>query len=83
MTVFYPEPVDDPKPKAPRYTFSKVKGKDDTLYGRVHGSMDGQRNLCQVNEMWEFKSNWWVINNDFDGTMTCLKCIKEWEKFPW
>ena len=74
---------DDPKPEAPRYTFSQCKGKDDTLFGAVHGSMDGQRNLCQEKELWELKGNWWCIDNDFDGKMTCKKCIKEWEKYPW
>ena len=52
------------------YTVCRCR-KDDTLYGHKHGSKDGQTTLCgQV-----LDENWMIINNTFDGEITCKKCL--------
>ena len=52
------------------YTVQKIK-KDDTLYGEIHGSEDGQETLC----IKELDNNWYILNNTFDGDITCKICI--------
>ena len=53
------------------YTVCRCR-KDDTLYGHIHGSKDGETTLCNQ----KLDENWMIINNTFDGKITCKKCLK-------
>lgn len=55
----------------PLYTVSKARLDDGTLYGPVHGSVDGVLTQCgqDINE------KWMILTNGFQGVMTCKKCI--------
>lgn len=52
------------------YTVSKCH-KDDSLYGPLHGSSDVEFTTCGQN----IDENWYIVNNTFDGKITCKKCI--------
>jgi len=54
------------------YTVRRCK-KDDTLYGPIHGSPDGDVTLCGQ----ETDHNWWILTNDFSGKITCKKCLEK------
>jgi len=53
------------------YTVSLCK-HDDSLYGKTHGSKDGEMTVCGK----ELNHNYYIINNTFDGVITCSKCLK-------
>jgi hypothetical protein len=53
------------------YTVSRCR-KDNTLYGKVHGSDDSTTTLCGL----DIDSSWWVITNNGFGEITCKKCLK-------
>jgi len=67
-----------------RYTVSKCR-KDDSLFGPVHGSDDSENTICGQ----EIDHHWWIVNNTYDGGITCKKCDKTldeivrrgWDKF--
>lgn len=59
------------------YTIQRCK-KDDTLYGPIHGSDNGETTLCGQ----DVDTNWWILNNTFDGIITCKKCLKILTKYP-
>jgi len=52
------------------YTVSRCR-KDDSLYGPVHGSMDGQKTACGQ----DIGDGWYIVTNGFDGEITCRKCL--------
>lgn len=57
----------------PRYAVRKAR-KDDTLYGRSHGSYDLVMTLCGL----DITDQFWVTNTTFDGEITCKVCeLKE------
>ncbi len=53
------------------YTVRRIR-KDDTLYGSIHGSKNGCDTVCGFS----LNHNWYIINNTFDGEITCKKCLK-------
>ena len=53
------------------YTIQRIR-KDDTLYGSIHGSTDANKTICNF----DIDQNWYIINNTFDGEITCKKCLK-------
>ena len=53
------------------YTVRKINRKDN-LYGSSHGSTDANETICGKN----INENWCIINNIFDGKISCRKCIK-------
>lgn len=57
------------------YTVNRCKSlKNDELYKKSHGSIDGEKTLCGKNIL----TGWWYItNNMFDGIITCRDCLKE------
>ena len=55
------------------YTVQRIT-KDDRLYGPTHGSCDGESIICD--DSIELGSKWYIINNTFDGEITCKKCLK-------
>jgi hypothetical protein len=57
--------------KIPRYTVSRCR-KDDSLYGPKHGSEHCEYTLCRQ----EINMTWWIVDNDFNGGITCKKCLK-------
>lgn len=48
-----------------------------SLTGRrlIHGSVDAQTTLCEKT----ITDRWVIITNEFDGEITCPKCIR-WDK---
>ena len=56
------------------YTVQRIT-KKDIFKGYIHGSVDGEKSVCGI----EFDNNWYILNNTFDGKITCKKCIKEME----
>jgi hypothetical protein len=54
-----------------RYTVSRCR-IDNTLVGRLHGSMDGHKTLCGM----EINERWWIVNNTYVGAITCPACEK-------
>jgi len=56
-----------------RYTVSEY----DSLLGPVHGSDDGEITICGQ----ELDHHWWIVDNTYDGEITCKKCIKILDKF--
>lgn len=61
------------------YTVRKV-GKDDIQYGSSHGSNDDNGHEFQTICEKEIGKNWIITHNDFDGEITCKKCLKILEK---
>jgi len=57
------------------YTVQRIK-KDDTLYGKLHGSYNGEETLCGE----KCDENWYIVNNTFDGDINCRKCLKKLNK---
>ena len=52
------------------YTVSRIN-KKGKLYGKCHGSTTGDKTICG-----QFLSeNWSIINNTFDGEITCKACL--------
>lgn len=52
------------------YTVSRCK-PDNTFYGPLHGSTDSYTTICgQTTD-----ERWWILNNTFDGEITCKKCL--------
>lgn len=60
-----------PKPKV--YTVSRCRN-DDTLYGPIHWSADGETTFCGYDIMNKY---WFILTNDFSGESNCKRCIKE------
>jgi len=60
---------------SPLYTVQKIT-KSDKLYGPIHGSEDGSQTLCGKS----IDENWYILNNNHDGEMTCLECERAYEK---
>jgi hypothetical protein len=56
--------------KSPKYTVSRCK-LDDSLYGPLHGSEDGNNTICGM----KLDENWWITNNTDDGVITCRRCL--------
>ncbi len=52
------------------YTVQKIS-KKDKVYGVVHGSYNVRETICGV----DINENWTVITNDYDGKITCKKCL--------
>lgn len=61
--------------KTPRYTVRKYREKDDKRFGPYHASYDGYAILCDRLKPLK-EGNWWIESNNFDGEVTCKKCIK-------
>ena len=57
------------------YTVQRIK-EDDTLHGNIHGSDDARETLCEK----ELNHNWYILNNTFDGEITCGVCISTFKK---
>lgn len=55
----------------PEYTLSRCR-KNDDLYGKMHGGNDCNKTLCDL----VTNENWWIVTNNFDGQITCPKCLK-------
>jgi hypothetical protein len=53
------------------YTVRLCK-KDGTFYGAIHGSEDGDRTICGK----ELDERWCILTNNYDGEVTCKKCLK-------
>ena len=53
------------------YTVQRIR-KDDTLYGAIHGSINGDLTVCGK----VLTHNWCITNNTFDGMVSCRQCIK-------
>ena len=53
------------------YTVQRIR-KDDTLYGPLHGSVDAEKTICGI----ALNTNWYIIDNTFDGKITCKECLK-------
>ncbi len=56
------------------YTVSKCKS-DNTLYGTIHGSHHGVKTVCGK----ELDHTWYIVNNTFDGEITCKECLNKLE----
>ena len=56
------------------YTTQKAKNQttEDTV-GAVHGSEDGDNTVCGKKVEAE---KWFIVNNTFDGIITCKNCLK-------
>ena len=52
-----------------RYIVRKANQKD-VCYGAYHASHDCDKTVCGK----IIDKNWWILNNDFDGIITCKKC---------
>jgi len=53
------------------YTVQRIR-KDNTLYGPIHGSWDGDETVCgKLTD-----HNWYVLTNAFDGETTCKRCLR-------
>ena len=55
------------------YTVQRIK-KNDKFYGPIHGSCDGASIIC--NDKIELGPGWYILNNTFDGEITCKNCLK-------
>lgn len=62
-------------PLAKVYTVSRCKA-DDTLYGPIHWSDDGELTFCDQDLS---ENAWFILTSDFSGEATCKKCIKRTE----
>ena len=49
---------------------------DGSLYGNVHGSAGCNWTLYKL----EISENWYILTNNYDGKITCPKCLKVMEK---
>jgi len=58
--------------KTPLYTVRRVR-KDDTFYGKSHGSISGNTTVCGFTLNGE---HWWITNNRRTGVVDCPKCLK-------
>ncbi|MCK5020008.1 MAG: hypothetical protein KAS32_23345 [Candidatus Peribacteraceae bacterium] len=56
------------------YTAQHIR-KDDVFYGPTHGSDDGDITVCQQ----KIDENWFIINNDSTGVISCKKCLESLE----
>ena len=58
------------------YTVQRCRLKDDVFYGPIHGSHDGEITVCgqEINYLWH------IIDNVFEGRITCKKCISLLDK---
>lgn len=59
------------------YTVSRCKKDEDdfvgeALYGPIHGSVDAEITCCGQ----PLNDRWYIVNNTFDGEITCKKCKK-------
>jgi hypothetical protein len=54
------------------YTISRIR-KNDTLYGPVHWSEDGDKTFCEIDTT---SGNWYILTNDFSGEASCRACLK-------
>lgn len=54
------------------YTVQRCGIKNDLLFGPTHGSTSGNETICGQNT----DHYWYIINNTFDGIITCKKCLK-------
>ena len=59
------------------YTFQMAR-EDDSLYDATHGSDDGFVTICGE----EVDRNWWITDNNFNGDITCKKCLKILKEKP-
>lgn len=58
------------------YSVAKCKNSEcSELSKTIHGSIKGDQTLCRqlLNE------DWWILQNDFSGVITCKKCIAKLE----
>ena len=53
------------------YTVQKTRLGDDKPYGPTHGSHYAEITSCEQ----LIDSHWSIINNTFDGVITCKQCI--------
>lgn len=61
------------KPPAPKiYTVSRCRN-DDTLYGPIHWSADGETTFCGSDMR---NKSWFILTNDFSGNANCKRCIR-------
>ena len=56
--------------KTALYTVSKIN-REDKLYGPAHGSTTGDETICGLTLTY----GWSIINNTFDGEITCKACL--------
>lgn len=60
----------------PLYTIRKIK-KDNTVYGPVHASENGNVTLCNVH----LNEHYTILTNTRTGKITCKKCIRNLKHF--
>lgn len=63
----------------PLYTLRRIKVSGE-YYGAIHGSDNAIGTLCGQSL---FKDHWYILTNDYSGTVTCKVCqriINEWNK---
>lgn len=58
-----------------QYKVQRCAFKDDQFYGSIHGSHDGDVSICGIDFRFGI-TNWYIIDNVFEGTITCKKCLK-------
>jgi hypothetical protein len=54
-----------------RYTIRRCR-KNDTLNGPSHASLSCSKTICGL---FVASGAWWVTHNDFDGEITCKRCL--------
>jgi hypothetical protein len=58
----------------PLYSVRKCRSnKSDVSTGHTHASQDAYSILCMEKKM---DSNWCIISDNYDGIITCPKCIE-------
>ena len=61
------------------YTVKRCKNNfNDELFKTSHGSDNGEFTLCGI----EINENWYITHNEFDGIITCKKCLNVFKKYP-
>lgn len=58
--------------KNPQYTIQRIT-KADRLFGPIHGTEQVKATLCGR----EIDYNWYVLTTNYDGEVTCKRCLKE------
>ncbi len=61
--------------RIPRYTIRRCQVNQDKRFGVFHASDFGYNILCCESELLDGK-HWWIETNDFDGVVTCKKCLQ-------
>ena len=59
------------------YTVQRCRNNGD-VYGDIHGADNDQNTVCGR----EIDHRWFIINNTFDGEITCKECLKTLKDKP-